>query len=390
MDSSVYFTPVPGRIAGRTFKKNMLGSTVSIYKESADFPELDDVQVAIIGVLESRGHEANQGCEHAPDAIRGYLYSLYKTDHPVRIADLGNITAGETYQDTSFAVQEVCQDLLRKNIIPLVIGGSQDLTYAIYRAYEKMEETINVATIDARVDMTEAPEAESNGSNYLNRLALHEPNYLFNLSNIGNQRYLNDPEILEMVDRMYFDSYRLGMVNEKLERTEPVLRNADLVSVDISVVRQSESPGCAHRGPNGLRSEELCQMMWYAGMSDKLTSFGLFEVNPELDVNGQTTHLAAQAIWCFFDGFSMRKEDYPKSPLDECTRYTVHLESSGHDLVFYKSNKSDRWWLDVPYPAGMANRYERHHIVPCTYEEYLQAADDEVPDRYWRTFQKLV
>ena len=101
-------------------------------------------------------------------------------------------------------------------------------------------------------------------------------------------------------------------------------------------------------------------------------------------------HLAAQTVWCFLDGFSQRKEDYPKSSLETCTKYTVHLESSGHDLLFYKSEKTDRWWMDVPYPAGITNRYQRHHIVPCTYEEYLQAARDEVPDRYWRTFQKLV
>ena len=390
MDLSVYFQPVSNRIAGDAFEPNMLGSTIDIYREGREFPELEGVAVALIGVNESRGHEANNGCEHAPDAIRRYFYRLYRFDREVKVVDLGNIQAGAFLNDTFYAVSDSCQQLIKQGIVPVVIGGSQDLTYAMYQGYEKLEDTINVATIDPRLDLSTDAEAPSSATNYLNRLILHQPNYLFNYSNLSGQRYLTDPDMLEMMDRMYFDTTRLGQLAENIQTGEPALRNADLVSIDISAVRQTDAPGTAGRGPNGLRAEHLCQLAWYAGMGDKLTSLGLFEVNPELDENGQTVHLAAQTVWCFLDGFSQRKEDYPKSSLETCTKYTVHLESSGHDLLFYKSEKTDRWWMDVPYPAGITNRYQRHHIVPCTYEEYLQAARDEVPDRYWRTFQKLV
>lgn len=390
MDLSVYFQPVSSRIAGVDFEVNTLGKSLTIHKEGSPFPELEGIQVALLGVQECRGHIDNAGAEHAPDAIRRYLYRLFITDRPVKVADLGNIAAGESASDTGFAIKDTCAALMKKGIVPVVIGGSQDLTYPMFQAYELMEDTINVTTIDSRLDLTPDPEEPTNARNYLNDLVLHQPNFLFNYSNLGGQRYLTDPDVLEMMDKMYFDTTRLGELTDNIQNAEPELRGADLVSVDISAVRQTDAPGAAHRGPNGLRAEHLCQLMWYAGMGDKLTSLGLFEVNPELDENAQTTHLAAQALWCFLDGFSSRRQDYPKTALEHCTKYTVHLESSGHDLTFYKSDKTDRWWLDVPYPAGTINRYERHHIVPCTYYEYLQAARDEVPDRYWRTFQKLV
>lgn len=390
MEFSDYFKPVASRLAGAPFDTNMLGTTMRIHRESAGFPDLEGIELAIVGIGEQRGHTANEGCKHAPDAVRPYLYRLFQPDKPIAVADLGNVVAGDRYEDTTYAIKDVCHQLLKESIIPLVIGGSQDLTYAMYQGYEQMETTINVATIDGRLDLSDQPDQPLNARNYLNQIILHQPNFLFNFSNLAHQRYLNDPDRLNMIDSMYFDAARLGLLAEKLPDAEPFLRNADLVSIDISAVRQTDAPGCIHRGPNGLRGEQLCQLAWYAGMGDKLTSFGLFEVNPELDFNAQTVHLAAQVIWCFMDGYSQRRADYPKASLEECLRYTVHLESSGHDLVFYKSPNTDRWWMDVPYPAGLHNKYERHHIVPCTYEDYLQASQDEVPDRYWRTFQKLV
>jgi hypothetical protein len=46
--------------------------------------------------------------------------------------------------------------------------------------------------------------------------------------------------------------------------------------------------------------------------------------------------------------------------------------------------------MDVPYPAGTEKKYERHHLVPCTYEEFQMASAEEMPDRWWKTYQKLV
>ena len=192
------------------------------------------------------------------------------------------------------------------------------------------------------------------------------------------------------MSNMYFDAHRLGDMQPFLHRTEPIIRNADILSFDIAAIRQSEAPGCSYAGPNGFYGDQAAQLCRYAGMSDKLSSFGIYEYNPELDHDGRTAHLAAQMIWCLIEGFSQRKRDYPVGDYAEYFKYIVPLLNEGHELVFYKSDKSDRWWMDVPYPTGQENKYERHHLVPCTYEEYQQATNEEMPDRWWKTYQKLV
>ncbi len=356
---------------------------------SGDLDELNDKQIALIGVKEGRGGLLNGGTSNAPDEFRKYFYQLFVTDDKVSLIDLGNIEAGNKISDTYYALNQICQVLLRKKIIPLIIGGSQDLTYANYQAYEHMEQTVNVVTIDHRLDFGKT-EGDIDSRSYLNKIVLHKPNYLFNYSNIGHQRYLVDPELLQLMSNMYFDAHRLGDMQPFLYRTEPIIRNADIFSIDISAIRQSESPGTAYAGPNGFFGDEAAQLCRYAGMSDKLSSFGIYEMNPEFDRDGQTMHLAAQLVWCFVEGVSQRKLDYPVGDYSAYTKFIVPLLNEGHELIFYKSDRSDRWWMDVPYPSGQENKYERHHLVPCTYEEYQQATNEEMPDRWWKTYQKLV
>lgn len=389
MDISVFFKPFDSSTIERHENQpSQLINHVTFF--TGDLEELEGKKLALIGVLEDRNAVNNAGCSKGPDRVRKELYNLYFFDSNPQLIDLGNIHPGNEISDTYFALNQTCQILLKKGIIPIILGGSQDLTYANYLAYETMEQTVNLVTIDPSLDFGQNPE-DLTSKGYLNKIVLHKPNFLFNYSNIGHQRYLTDPQLIELMSKMYFDSFRLGeMQGNHILNNEPIIRNADLLSFDISAVRRSEAPGCGVAGPNGYYGHEAAQLCWYGGLSDKLTSFGIYEYNPEFDRDNQTAQLIAQMVWCFIDGFLSRKADYPVGDYSEYFRYIVNMVSESHELVFYKSNRSDRWWMDVPYPAGTENKYERHHLVPCTYEEYQLATNDEMPDRWWKTYQKLV
>jgi hypothetical protein len=191
------------------------------------------------------------------------------------------------------------------------------------------------------------------------------------------------------MQKLFFDSYRLGLVRANMEQTEPIVRNADIVSFDISSVRKGDAPGNFYAGPNGFSGEEFCQIARYAGLSDKVSSVGFYEYNPEFDDRESTAHLISQAIWCFLEGVSQRKNDIPSSLDNNFLKYRVFLSDSKHEIVFYKSNKSDRWWMEVPYPNNKS-KYERHHLVPCSYADYQTACNEGMPDRWWQTYQKLI
>ncbi|MFZ6051049.1 formimidoylglutamase [Halocola ammonii] len=387
-DLSVFLTPIPADLfADIPVSKSQLGKQIDYHTEG-HFPEGEDVKIAIIGVEEDRYSENNKGCAQAPNFVRKQLAQHFGFDQNISIADLGNIAAGEKVEDTYVALKTICQELIKDQIIPVIIGGSQDLTFANYIAYEKLEQTVNLVTVDPLLSFSSFNKPIDSNT-FLNNIILHQPNYLFNYSNIGNQRPYVDKELYELMDKMFFDTYRLGEVAEDIKSVEPVVRNADLLSFDISAIKRSDAPGSKQSGPNGFTAQQACQLCRYAGMSDKLSSVGFYEFNPETDIHNNTASLLAEMIWYLIDGVINRKRDYPIGDYREYQKFIVNLSDKNHQITFFKSHLSNRWWMEVPYPAGKKNRYQRHHLVPCTYADYQQATNEEVPDRWWKAYQKL-
>ncbi len=384
MEIKSYFIPAETEV--QDYEQYQWGSSIRRFTES-NFPDLDNVQIVILGVGESRNANYNKGCSDGPNAVREYLYKL-STVTGIRIADIGNLVPGHTPQDTYSAVEYVCSELLENNIIPIIIGGSQDLTFANYLAYQKQHKTVNLVCIDRKVDLVVKGESMDSDS-YLSSIIGHPSGLLFNMSLVAYQSHFINMEEIETLQRMYFDVYRLGHIQTKIEEAEPVVRSADILSIDISAIRQSDAPGCANTTPNGLYGEEACQIMRYAGMSDKLSSVGIYELNPEFDNRGQTAHLAAQMIWYFVEGFANRKNDFPVVAGKDYMKYIVAIKAPEHEIVFYKSLKTDRWWMEVPFKVDDKSKFERHHLVPCSYDDYLLACAEEMPDRWWQAYQKL-
>ncbi|MFS8615970.1 MAG: formimidoylglutamase [Solitalea sp.] len=357
------------------------------------FPDLDQVSMAVFGVEEDRRAVSNEGCAGAMDALRPHLYRLFEgTFDASKVADLGNIKRGATVEDTYFAVKTVVSELIKQNIMPVLVGGSNDLAFAQYLAYGLAEQKVELVAIDSRFDLDEM-EAEVEtpfSDSYLNKIILHEPNWLFNYSNLAYQSYFVTQNSLRLMDKMYFDVRRLGQVTEDLQETEPVIRGGNMLSFDLSAIRQSDAPGNGNASPNGLYGEQACRLCKYAGISGRMLSAGFYEFNPQFDRDGQTAALLAQMIWYLMDGFFSRQEDYPFGTHQDFTKYRAFLEEDGgHEVIFYKSNRSGRWWMQIPYPENHLKN-DRFHLVPCSYKDYQQASSGEMPDRWWKTYQKLL
>ena len=388
MDISVFLDPIDSAFADSYIgKKNTFGSVITKFSDADKFPDPEGYQIAIIGVGEERGAVRNDGTAKAPDIIREKFYELRVSDYNYKIIDLGNLKTGHTLEDTYAAVSIILIDLIKHNILPVILGGSQDLTFAQYIAYEKMEQTVNIVAVDSTFDLgtTEQP---INSNTFLGKIILHEPNFLFNFSNIGYQTYFVGYDQIDLMNKLYFDAYRLGHVRQDIEEAEPIVRNADIVSFDITSIRQSDAPGNGNATPNGFYGEEACRIVRYAGMSDKLSSIGIYEINPLYDNHDQTSHLAAQMIWYLIDGYYNRKKDVPLKNKTGFMKYRVPVKDEDREIIFYKSNKSERWWMEVPFQINRI-KYERHHLVPCSYKDYETALREEMPERWWQAFQKI-
>lgn len=391
MDISIYFEPIQlkGYYPAEKTRRKLMGDVVKAYLEPGCFPSIDEADLAIFGVCEERHAYFNNGCGLAPDAVRKELYKLFQGNFNLKMVDLGNVMNGHRIEDTYFALTAILAELLDRNIVPVILGGSQELTFAQYKAYEKLGRIINIASLDSQFDLGNSGETLDSRS-FMSHIIMQQPNYLFNYTNIGYQTYFVDQQAISLMKNLYFDTCRLGVVRANMEEVEPMVRNADMISVDIGSVRASDAPGNANASPNGFYGEEICQIMRYAGLSDKLTSIGLYEINPRLDRQGVTAQLAGQMLWYFIDGFYSRKGDFPPDKKKNMVKYTVSLKDFKDEVIFYRSNESERWWMEVPIRSKQRERYERHHLVPCSYQDYQTACQNVLPDRWWQTYQKLM
>ncbi|MEQ9063877.1 MAG: formimidoylglutamase [Vicingaceae bacterium] len=389
MEFKEYFDPVPESIVKgiKQADQNQIGFNII---PSGQFftDETLKVDLALIGVPEDRGTLENKGSAESVNDIRESFYKLFEHNQ-MRMVDLGNLKPGHTLQDTYLALSSVVNELMVRQIVPIIIGGSNDLAYANFLAYESLEVVVNLVSIDSAFNIG-LGEEEVNSGNYLSKILLKQPNYLFNFSNIGFQSYLVGIDEINLLEKLNFDRIRLGNARAKIAHTEPIIRNADMVSIDISSVRRPDAPGNKAASPNGFYGEEICQLSRYAGMSDKLTSFGIYECNTSLDDSGQTADLAAQMLWYFIDGFYNRKGDFPKCNKEEYFKFNVTIGHPEHHIVFYKSPKSGRWWMEIPYPSDIQLKYERHLLAPCNYEDYEKAMENEIPDRWIHMYKKLL
>ena len=286
-------------------------------------------------------------------------------------------------EDTYFALRKVASDLIKRKIIPVIIGGSQDLTYSMYRAYDELEQMVNLVAIDSKFDFGKEEELMSANS-YLSQMIIDEPNNLFNFCNIGYQTYYNSQEEIDLIEKLFFDAYRLGEVSNNIAIAEPVFRDADIVSLDLNAVKSADSGNFVSFAPNGFNGKEICALARYAGISDKVSMFGVFNHHN----SHQEAILITQIIWYFIEGFHYRSNEYPFGSRENYIKYSVPIEEE--TLVFYKSDKTDRWWIEIPFVANGNNKLKRNTLLPCSYEEYLGACNQELPERWWKAQRKNV
>lgn len=371
-----YFTSLPA---------NRWGAVVDHF----DGTELDlePYHLALVGVLEERGSENNEGCADGPNFVRNELYQLVRNNLPLKMIDLGNLYAGDQLSDTNFALSTIVYELVKANVIPIIIGGSHDLTISQYKGYQNLEQGVNVVVVDERIDLVDV-DAPATDTNFLSHIFASEPDMLMNFGLLGYQSYFVDTEATNTLQKLKFDCYRLGEMRKDMVEVEPLVRDADMMSFDMAAIKQSDAPGHRCATPNGFYSEEACQIVRYAGLSDRLSSFGIYGYNPSFDTHTQTAQLIAQMIWYFAEGYYNRKNDNPIAHQADYLKYTVDMRDGEFELVFWKSKRSERWWLQMPTADGDMGGNLRS-LISCSYADYLEACQDELPERWLRAFERV-
>ena len=357
---------------------------ITIHTENNPIGDISNYKIAILGVPEGR-NSPNSGSVKGPDMIRGQLYRLAKIPGRAKIIDLGNMKQGITFNDTLAGLTDILCMLIQEKLFPLIIGGSSALVPAIDRALSKLNVRYTLTAIDPRIDFSNEKK-ETDSFNYLNTIFNNPASTFYHYINIGYQTYLNDQQVINRFLKRRSELVRIGDIRQAIYLTEPLLRDSDVAIFDISAVRQSDAPGTICPSPNGFYGEEICLLSRYAGISDNLKILGLFDVNPEFDIRFQTAGLAAHIIWFFLEGFSQKQYETPvlsNSNSGRFIKYHVRITDLIDDLIFVKSNLTDRWWMELPVEN------DQNLYVACSHEDYLKANQNEVPDRWVKAVERL-
>lgn len=339
-----------------------------------DMPEIDVMDIVLVGAPEMRGSGFfKSGGPSAPDMIRKHLYQLHYWHTDVKIADIGNVKTGETLNDSYAAIKTVIAELLRRKKTVIILGGSHDLTLAQYEAYRELDRFVEATCIDATIDLRS--ESMVRTENFLLDMLTGEPNMVKHYNHIGFQSYFVHPRMIETLDKLRFDCFRVGMVKDNVEEMEPVIRNSHMLSFDINAIKNSDSPA-SKQSPNGLDGIEACMLSRYAGMSTNLDSFGIYGYDPQEDNHELTAMQISQMLWYFIDG---KNRSLQESNLNERKNFNeFHTAFTEVDTVFLQSKRTGRWWMQLPDKK----------FIACSYGDYQKASNNEIPERWLRTQER--
>ena len=359
--------------------KQIIGKNIKIHTKKSGLPEIEGTKIAIIGIEEIRNSFFPTE-KYSLENFRKAFYRLFPGNWDFQISDLGNLPNGAEPEDTYFAIKEISIHLRQLNIVTVIIGGSHDIIYPLYESYKINNQLVNIVSVDNQFDFSQEEELVS-GRSYMSKIIMKQPNYLNNYTNLGYQSFLIAQEELDLIEKLHFDSIRLGVLLDKVSIAEPHLRDADITGFDMKVLSW-EAAQNSSGNPNGIDSRTICSLARYAGLSDRLTSFGIFELFPTTLFD----KLIAQILWYFIEGFNCRFDEYPVLTSQGYGRYTVTL--SDRELVFYQSEKSKRWWIEITNEDYLNNKMERSTLLSCTHQDYLDACNDRLPDRWWKEIKR--
>ncbi|MDR2910017.1 MAG: arginase family protein [Bacteroidales bacterium] len=380
MDIKQYFNPVnftffTKKIAGKW--KYSLGRDIDKSTGKFTVTNIQNVDVVILGIPCFEGIWDESKIKSI-NKIREELYSLANFSGTLNIVDLGNLKSSTTTKGTYLALRDITEFFSELNIVTLILGGSSDLCAGICDAFSK-EIFFTFSSIDAQLDVKKGRESFGS-SNYLTHIFMKTPN-LFQFNLLGYQRHLVAPELFLKTNE-FGNHLSLGEIHDDIKKAEPVLRNTNILAFDIRSVKSAEIASNNHTNPNGLQSDEMCQLAKYAGMSNNLKVFGLFETDTKKDRHGITYKLISQIVWYFFEGLTFRKNDRGVTG-EKVLSYEVEIDGLEKPLKFLFCENSGRWWFEIQ------SFNNEKYIIACSEKEYNKALNNEIPDFWLNCVQKI-
>ncbi|MGO1922908.1 MAG: formimidoylglutamase [Jeotgalicoccus sp.] len=253
----------------------------------------------ITGFSSDAGVKRNKGTAGAaegPFKVREKMSSYAFTDE---LYDAGTVIGTEDLEQSQQNLGDVTYDIYKNNSFPIIIGGGHETFYGHYLGARKaFSGKIAIVNLDAHFDLRD--ETPSSGTMFHQILSADQEvdYYCLGLQPQGNTQTLYDTADKFGVKYYSIDEMRntaaADLVAEELQGYDAVL-----MTLCMDSLQQGIAPGVSAPSPNGYTAIEIHNLVSKFATLQNLKSFDVSEVSPPLDVNDQTSAMAASIIYKF-------------------------------------------------------------------------------------------
>lgn len=365
MNAALFFDPVSELLSENPKTSSVADNISFLNSTNSDWEQFD---IALFTI------------ENEFTEVRKTFYELKKGTGNYKVIDLGTLRNGSNDDETNERLAVVCKSLLSNGVVPFIIGNKNASALGQFMGFEGHNEIVDLVNIDAAYDLDEINIEKG----YLNTLFENGKSFIGHYAHLAHQSYLVNNEALNVFEKLNFEGVRLGEVRQNMEECEPIIRASNMLVMDVCSIRHPDFPANQLEVPFGLTGEEACQLFWYAGLSNRLKSVGIYGFDLSKDQSNYSAFLLATMSWYFLEGYYARLDDMD---FDGNTyfKYIVSFNMDPHEIVFYKHKSSGKWWLLIDPEL----RHNKRHVIPCSYQDYLTACEGELPDRWLKASARI-
>jgi len=265
---------------------------------------------------------------------------------------------------TAYDIIPILQHNLDEHIQTVVIGSQSSCVKACFDSFQFREKYFNTALV------------QPSAGEEIDRIIFDVKRpWLQGLFLIGNQAHLSNQDYLLNAESEGLHAFRLGGVRSEPGSVEPEIRISDLFGMSLNVLKNTDAPIQSSVSATGLMTEEVCQLMYYAGRSDQNKITTIFDFSPATSKSDYGTKLLSTLVWYFLHGLNYRSTIKPQQ-LSGMKKFSIENPVQGHHLVFYKDEREQKWWLESPFKKRVLAK--EMPLIACDYQDYRAAANEQL------------
>jgi len=309
----------------------LVGITVATKQTAPNDPRLarwlatneltDRTRVALVGFPSDEGVRRNggrPGAADGPSAIRRALYAMTPdarqpeafVELMERTVDLGDVpTTGDLEADQA-TLGEVVGELLRRGILPIVLGGGHETAYGHFLGYIGNRQPdgagIGVLNWDAHADVRPLANGLAHSGSPFRQMLDHPSGLCSRYTVAGLHPWRVSTAHVAAVRERGEAVFASELTTERARQLVEDLDRPTLVTFDLDAL--DVAPGVSAPGAGGLPVD-----VWFAaaeacGRSPFVRSFDVVELNPTVDIDHRTATLAALTVWHVLSGLAGRED----------------------------------------------------------------------------------